>query len=200
MQYNSIHTGEDIDAGISKTQGVASNATANATDAQLRDRGTHTGTQPLSSISGAAALASPTFTGTPAAPTAAAETNTTQIATTAYTRTAIPNVLNASGVAPMFACRAWINFNGTGGTVILANGNVSSIADHAVGDYTINFTIKMLEANYCITGSTQRGTSGGAGDFGVRNNSITRESVGVVTADGTGVLEDASTVSVAIFR
>jgi len=200
MQYNSIHTGEDIDAGISKTQGVASNATANATDAQLRDRETHTGTQPLSSISGAAALASPTFTGTPAAPTAAAETNTTQIATTAYTRTAIPNVLNASGVAPMFACRAWINFNGTGGTVILANGNVSSIADHAVGDYTINFTIKMLEANYCITGSTQRGTSGGAGDFGVRNNSITRESVGVVTADGTGVLEDASTVSVAIFR
>lgn len=31
-----------------------------------------------------AALASPTFTGTPAAPTAAADTNTTQIATTAY--------------------------------------------------------------------------------------------------------------------
>jgi len=200
MLYNSIHTGEDIDAGISKTQGVASNATANATDAQLRDRGTHTGTQPLSSISGAAALASPTFTGTPAAPTAAAETNTTQIATTAYTRTAIPNVFNASGVAPMFACRAWINFNGTGATVILASGNVSSITDHGVGDYTVNFTIKMLEANYCITGSTQRGTSGGAGDFGVRNNSITRESVGVVTANGTGVLEDASTVSVAIFR
>tara|TARA_Y100000310_G_scaffold42381_1_gene39679 strand:- start:308 stop:1948 length:1641 start_codon:yes stop_codon:yes gene_type:complete len=33
---------------------------------------------------GIAALASPTFTGTPAAPTASADTNTTQIATTAY--------------------------------------------------------------------------------------------------------------------
>lgn len=33
---------------------------------------------------GLATLASPTFTGTPAAPTAAADTNTTQIATTAY--------------------------------------------------------------------------------------------------------------------
>jgi hypothetical protein len=32
-------------------------------------------------------LASPTFTGTPAAPTAAADTNTTQIATTAYVQT-----------------------------------------------------------------------------------------------------------------
>ena len=34
-----------------------------------------------------APLASPTFTGTPAAPTAAADTNTTQIATTAYVQT-----------------------------------------------------------------------------------------------------------------
>lgn len=37
----------------------------------------------------AAPLASPTFTGTPAAPTATAGTNTTQIATTAYVRAAI---------------------------------------------------------------------------------------------------------------
>jgi len=35
-------------------------------------------------ISGKANLASPTFTGTPAAPTAATGTNTTQIATTAF--------------------------------------------------------------------------------------------------------------------
>ena len=35
-------------------------------------------------VTGAAPLASPTFTGTPAAPTAAVDTNTTQLATTAY--------------------------------------------------------------------------------------------------------------------
>ena len=35
-------------------------------------------------------LASPTLTGTPAAPTAAAGTNTTQIATTAFVTTAVP--------------------------------------------------------------------------------------------------------------
>jgi len=39
------------------------------------------------SLSGYAPLASPTLTGTPAAPTAAADTNTTQIATTAYVQT-----------------------------------------------------------------------------------------------------------------
>ena len=37
-------------------------------------------------------MASPTFTGTPAAPTAAANTNTTQLATTAFVTTAVSNV------------------------------------------------------------------------------------------------------------
>ena len=40
-------------------------------------------------LNGAAPLASPTFTGTPAAPTAAAGTNTTQLATTAFVTAAL---------------------------------------------------------------------------------------------------------------
>lgn len=47
-----------------------------------------------SRITGAAPLASPTFTGTPAAPTASVSTNTTQIATTAYVRA---NIVRSSG-------------------------------------------------------------------------------------------------------
>jgi len=43
-----------------------------------------------------APLASPTFTGTPAAPTAAADTNTTQIATTAYVQTELGAVSSDS--------------------------------------------------------------------------------------------------------
>lgn len=43
------------------------------------------------SLSSKAALASPTFTGTPKAPTASAGTNTTQIATTAFVKTALDN-------------------------------------------------------------------------------------------------------------
>jgi hypothetical protein len=94
------------------------------------------------------AIASPTFTGTPTAPTAAAATDTTQIATTAYTRTAIADVLNAAGSAPLYACRAWVNFNGVGTVAIRASGNVSSITDNGVGDYTVNFTTAMPDANY----------------------------------------------------
>jgi len=102
---------------------------------------------------GAAPVASPTFTGTPAAPTAAAATDTTQIATTAYTRTAIADVLNAAGSAPLYACRAWVNFNGTATVAIRASGNVSSITDLAVGKYRVNFTNAIGNVNYVVTGS-----------------------------------------------
>jgi len=49
-------------------------------------------------INSKAPIASPTFTGTPAAPTAAAGTNTTQVATTAFVQTAIENYLPSGSI------------------------------------------------------------------------------------------------------
>jgi len=48
------------------------------------------------STAGYATTASPTFTGTPIAPTAAAGTNTTQIATTAFVATEVANVIDSA--------------------------------------------------------------------------------------------------------
>jgi hypothetical protein len=45
-------------------------------------------------------------------------------------------------------CRAWVNFNGTGTVAIRASGNVSSITDNGTGDYTVNFTTALCDANY----------------------------------------------------
>lgn len=59
---------------------------------------------------------------------------------------------NATGSAPVYACRAWVNFNGTGTVAIRASGNVSSITDNGTGDYTVNFTTAMPDANYAVTG------------------------------------------------
>lgn len=59
--------------------------------------------------------------------------------------------LNASGAAPIYVCRAWVNFNGTGTVAIRASGNVSSITDNGVGDYTVNFTTALPDTNYCWT-------------------------------------------------
>jgi len=147
---------------------------------------------------GAVGFASPTFTGTPAAPTAAAATDTTQIATTAYTRTAIADVLNAAGSAPLYACRAWVNFNGTATVAIRASGNVSSITDNGAGNYTINFTTAMSDANYS-TVVTVGGTSGIVSG-GTDNIIAAVGSVDIFTFIAGSSPTDCSRISVAIFR
>ena len=62
---------------------------------------------------------------------------------------------NASGSAPVYACRAWVNFNGTGTVAIRASGNVSSITDNGVGDYTVNFATAMPDTNYSPFASSE---------------------------------------------
>jgi hypothetical protein len=69
---------------------------------------------------------------------------------------AVDSLSTASGSAPSYAARAWVNFNGTGTAAIRASGNVSSITDHGTGEYTVNFTTAMQDANYCVaTGSSR---------------------------------------------
>ena len=58
-----------------------------------------------------------------------------------------------------FTARAWVNFNGTGTVAIRASGNVSSITDNGVGDYTVNFITAMPDANYCAVVSSQPETN-----------------------------------------
>jgi hypothetical protein len=53
-----------------------------------------------------------------------------------------------SGSAPIYAARAWVNFDGTGTPAIRASGNVTSITDNGTGDYTVNFSTAMPDANY----------------------------------------------------
>jgi hypothetical protein len=61
---------------------------------------------------------------------------------------------NASGSAPVFAARAWVNFNGTGTVAIRASGNVSSITDAGTGRYDVNFTTAMPDADYGLSSAT----------------------------------------------
>lgn len=59
----------------------------------------------------------------------------------------VNTIQNASGVEK-YLCQAWVNFNGTGTVAIRASGNVSSITDNGTGDYTVNFTTAMPDANF----------------------------------------------------
>jgi len=66
------------------------------------------------------------------------------------------DVLNASNqIVPVYACRAWVNFNGTSGTTadnktIRAHGNVTSVYENTLGNYQINFAIPMPHDNYAV--------------------------------------------------
>lgn len=60
--------------------------------------------------------------------------------------------LNVSGDAPMFACRAWVNFNGTDTVAIRASGNISSITDNSVGSYSLNLITPLPDTNFSISG------------------------------------------------
>jgi hypothetical protein len=59
--------------------------------------------------------------------------------------------------AVAYGCRAWVNFNGTGTVAIRASGNVTSITDNGTGDYTVNFTTAMPDANYAPAGVVDNG-------------------------------------------
>ena len=148
-------------------------------------------------------IASPTFTGTPRAPTQTAGNNSTLLATTAYTRTAIPDVLNAAGSAPLYACRAWVNFNGTGTVAIRASGNVSSITDVGVGNYTVNFATAMVDANYSaiISHGFDAIPSSTENDTGAFQRQNLAGSFTIFIIDGVSNSNvDASQVMLSVFR
>ena len=66
----------------------------------------------------------------------------------------------ASATAPVFQtsngteigrlCRAWVNFDGTGTPAIRSAFNVSTITDFGTGNYGVNFTNPMPDANYAV--------------------------------------------------
>jgi|TARA_R100000455_G_C6261846_1_gene117164 hypothetical protein len=82
-------------------------------------------------------------------------TTTGNAVTTGDSGTVTALMLNGgqTGSAPAFGVRSWVRFSGTGTIAIEGSGNVSSLTDNGTGDYTINFTTAMPNANYTIATS-----------------------------------------------
>jgi len=124
-----------------------------------------------------------------------------------------PNINSAqfatvSGTAPIYPCRAWVNFNGTGTVAIRASGNVSSITDNGTGDYTVNFTTALVDANYSVNVNARGSgdfTRGGGGLVYLPNTTPTTSAISFTTAVGAssandGLALDMDFVYVAVFR
>ena len=82
---------------------------------------------------------------------------------------AIQNASGGSAIDVPGAAKAWVNFNGTGTVAIRAALNVASITDNGTGDYTVNFTTAMPDANYIFVAPTV-GTASSSYNWGVNDN------------------------------
>jgi hypothetical protein len=107
-----------------------------------------------------------------------------------------PQFNDGNGTQIGTLCRAWVNFNGTGTVAIRSSFNVSSITDIGTGNYTVNFTNALSDANYvCLV----TGTYGSACDFNSVAPTTTAARIATyITTSGAG--QDTAYVNVAIFR
>jgi hypothetical protein len=90
-----------------------------------------------------------------------------------------------------------VNFNGTGTVAIRASGNVSGITDNAVGDYVVNFTTALPDANYA---SIPQAHNPGVNSALANVVSRTTTSARLVTYTDAGSVQDCSVVDAAFFR
>jgi len=100
-------------------------------------------------------------------------------------------------VATAYGCRAWVNFNGQGTPAIRGSGNVSSITDNGVGNYTVNFTTAMPDTNYAVV--TGQGDNVAANDVGNLTQIASAASVPYLHYE-TSVLRDVPQLFLAVFR
>jgi hypothetical protein len=108
------------------------------------------------------------------------------------------SALGNVGTAPLYAARAWVNFNGTGTVAIRASGNVSSITDNGTGNYTVNFTTAMPDANYTATGMCN--DNGNTSSIMYRTGGLFSTTQLQVSTGAGGGLADNANCLVAIFR
>jgi hypothetical protein len=106
-----------------------------------------------------------------------------------------------TGTAPIFGARAWVNFNGTGTIAIRNSGNVSSLSDNSIGNYSVNFATAMLDAGFSTVVTSGRDNS---------NNDLLQTIVQPGSGVGVQVLlsqtntstarDDSNVVCVSVFR
>jgi hypothetical protein len=119
-----------------------------------------------------------------------------------------------TGSAPIYGCRAWVNFDGTrneadtgastnGANVkIRASGNVTSVLKNGTGDYTVTFTTAMSDANYCVVGSASN-TYPGSASYNTFIPNITSVNTTTTARISTGyntTAQECALIAVAIFR
>ena len=112
------------------------------------------------------------------------------------------NTIKNTDDVEMYLAKAWVNFNGQGTVAIRAAGNVSSITDNGTGDYTVNFTTAMVDADYAWTHGVSDGNTIGLGRMVNPRNVSTKSTTQfqVELQHPSSGLNDADYLCLAFFR
>lgn len=129
---------------------------------------------------------------------AKAITDDTTILTPKKTPIAVKASLNATGEAPVYACRAWVAFTGAS-AVIKAKGNIESITRNGVGDYTVKFEKEMPNADYAWAASGDESGTFGPVNFGRPSGGIKSKTQLQIKAFGLTSALDPNEVTLSIF-
>jgi len=97
------------------------------------------------------------------------------------------------------SAKAWVSFTGTTG-VIRASYNVSSITRNAAGNYNINFTNALSDANYSAIGMSQGQSSYLAGTWIANGTTPTASTFNIYTGSYATQPYDGIIVNIAVFR
>lgn len=98
------------------------------------------------------------------------------------------------------AVKAWVNFNGTGTVAIRAAFNVSSITDNGTGDYTVNFTNALADANYSANVNAGGSAAVYLGSIYDLATARTASLLRVASLNTSNVSADAAVMNVSCFR
>lgn len=126
----------------------------------------------------------------------------TELATALWVDGAIPEKLNASGSAPIYGCRAWVQFDGTTSPgTIAGSGNVTSVTKNSTGLYTINFTTAMPDANYSVQVTSKDPNTGSGGGHTQEVRAVAAGTCQIRLArGGDNASEDSDLICVSVFR
>ena len=98
------------------------------------------------------------------------------------------------------SARAWVNFNGVTTASIRASYNVSSVTRNGTGDYTVNFSTAMPDANYAIAISAHRTTAAPRDSYCSEGAAKSNFAAQVLTSNSAMAAIDFERINLAVFR
>lgn len=204
VSSNNLVNGTVVDADISGSASIAHSKLASVTSGNVI-MGNASNVATSTAVTGDV-----TISNTGVTTITAGAVGTSDVADAAITA---PKLSGAqAGSAPIYGCRAWVNFDGSAGATvsgefrctIRGSGNVSKVVRSATGKYTVHFTTAMDDTNYCVVSSGNDGvpdtTFRGTNNISQNNTASTCEVWHKGVNSANQAIENGVYINVAIFR